>query len=251
MMKGYRVSQCLDYFVIVAFVFHDNRIKVVGVFEVAHGAERHVDVLVQVVITVVDDMFQDADDLVGDAVHTNALADRILTGKKLLLGVGSDKSHARVSEVLSFAEGSTFGKFHTAHTGIIGVDATYPIAGAACPPGHAALLEHFGREPFEQRHLVTDVVQIFDRETDFAARLGTTRLMRGATGKEEDQIGAEGAERRPQTALESRSVRQKQHHRGDAPGHAEHGEDAASLVMAQGAIGLGSKFVEDGYSCLL
>jgi len=30
------------------------------VFEIAHGAERHVDVLVQVVITVVDDMFQDA-----------------------------------------------------------------------------------------------------------------------------------------------------------------------------------------------
>ncbi len=113
------------------------------------------------------------------------------------------------------------------------------------------LLEHFGRKPLEQRHFVADVVQIFDRETDFASRLGAARLMRGAAGKHEDQVGAEGAERRPQTALEARAIGQKQHHGGDAPGHAQHGEDAASLVVAQRAIGLGSKLVDHGYSCLM
>ena len=113
------------------------------------------------------------------------------------------------------------------------------------------MLEHFGREPFEQRHFVADVVQIFDRETDFASRLGAARLLRGAAGKYEDQIGAKGAERRPQTALEARAISQKQHDGGDAPGHAQHGEDAASFVVAQGAVGLGSKLVDHGYSCLM
>ena len=117
-MESHRLPQRLDHLGVVALVFHDDRVQVVGVFEIAHGAERHVDVLVQVVVAVVDDVFQNAHDLVGDAVHADALADRILAGEKLLLGVGSDKSDAGVGEVLRFAEGTAFRKFHAPHAGI-------------------------------------------------------------------------------------------------------------------------------------
>ena len=132
--------------------------------------------LVQVVVTVVDDVFQYAHDLVGDAVHANALADRILAGKEFLLGVGPDKSDAGVGEVLGFAEGRSFREFHAPHAGIVGVHAAHPVAGAARALGHGALLEDFGRKPLQQRHFVADVVEIFDRETDFASRLGAARL---------------------------------------------------------------------------
>ena len=113
------------------------------------------------------------------------------------------------------------------------------------------LLEYFGREALEQRHFVADVIQVFDRETDFASRLGAARLLRGASGKHEDQVGPERAEGSPQAALEARAVGQQQHHGGDAPRHAQHGEDAAPLVVAQRAVGLDSQFAEHGYSCLM
>ena len=207
--------------------------------------------LVQVVVTVVDDVLQNAHNLVGDAVHPNALADRILAGKEFLLGVGSDEGDAGVGEILSFAEGRSLREFHAPHARVDGVHAAHPVAGAARAPGHCALLEDFRRQALEQRHFVADVIQIFDRETDFVSRLGAARLLRGPSGKHEDQVGSEGAEGSPQAALEARAVSQQQHHRGNPPRHAQHGEDAAPLVMAQRAVGLDSEFAEHGYSCLM
>ena len=120
--------------------------------QIAHGAEGHVDVLVQVVIAVVNHVFEYAHDLVRDSVHANALADRILAGKKFLLDVRTDKSDAGVGEVLGFAERSSFREFHAAHAGIVGINAAHAVAGAAGALGNGALLEYLRREPLEERN---------------------------------------------------------------------------------------------------
>jgi hypothetical protein len=76
-----------------------------------------------------------------------------------------------------------------------------------------------------------EVVEIVDREFNFAARFGAARLQRGASRKNEDQVRAPGAEGDPESALETRAISEQQHNRRDAPGHAQHGEDAASAVV--------------------
>src|SRR5208283_2584729 len=77
---------------------------------------------------------------------------------------------------------------------------------------------------------------------DFAAGFGASSLQRGAAGKYEYEVGAPGAEGDPECALEPCAVGEKQHNRGDAPGHAEHGKNAAAAIVAERVVGLASEF---------
>ena len=95
--------------------------------------------LIDIVVTVVDLVFQDADDLVRDAVQADAFADRLLAGKQLLLGVRSDEGDAGVGEVLGLAEEAAFSHFHAAHAGIDGVNAADAVVGAARAVGYSCI----------------------------------------------------------------------------------------------------------------
>src|SRR5207237_5617950 len=75
-------------------------------------------------------------------------------------------------------------------------------------------------------------------------------LERGAARKQENQIRSERAEGDPQAAFESGSVGEQQHNGRDAPCHAQHGQNAATLVVAQRAVSLDSQIADHGYSCL-
>ena len=50
-----------------------------GVHQIAHGAERNVNVLVQIFVAVVNNVLKYADNLVGDAVDPNAFTDGVLS----------------------------------------------------------------------------------------------------------------------------------------------------------------------------
>ncbi len=60
--------------------------------------------LIQIVVAVVDHVLQNADDLVGNAVHANTFPDGILAGEQLFLDVRADKRHTSVGKILSLAE---------------------------------------------------------------------------------------------------------------------------------------------------
>ena len=115
----------------VAFVLHDDRGQVVGVGQIAHGAEGNVDVFVDVVVAVLHLMLEHADDLVGDAVEANVFAKRVLAREKFFLRIGADHGDARVREVVGFTEESAFGNVHFAHAAVTGIDAADAVIGAA------------------------------------------------------------------------------------------------------------------------
>src|SRR5207302_411598 len=142
-VESHGVAYALDDFCVVAFVFHYDRGQVVGVGQIAHGAEGDVDVLVDVVVAILDLVFEDADNLIGDAVDADLLTDGVLAGEEFLLRVGADDRYTSVGEVVGFAEEGAFGDVHAAHGTVGGVNATYAVGGAARAVGRKALLGHF------------------------------------------------------------------------------------------------------------
>ena len=65
--------------------------------------------LVQIVVAVVDHVFQHADDLIGNTIDADALANGILAGKELLLDVGADECDTSMREVVGLAKCTTLG----------------------------------------------------------------------------------------------------------------------------------------------
>ena len=195
-------------------------------------------------------MLEHAHDLIGNAVEAEVLAERVLAGEKLLLRVGADHGDPRVREVVGLAEESAFRDVHFAHAAIRGIYAADAIVRAARAIGDHAILEGFRRNALQQRDFGANVVEIVDGEANLRSGLGASGLQLGAAGKNEDEVGAEGAEGGPQSALEAGAVGQQQHDRRDAPSHAEHGEHAAAPVVAQRVVGLGGEIDDHEISSL-
>ena len=134
--------------------------------------------------------------------------------------------------------------FHVdaAHVLIVRIDPADPVTAAPRAISDGALLESFGRDALEQRHFSLQVIEIVDGELDLAAGLGAACLQGGASGEDENQVRAPGAESDPEATLEAGTVGEQQHDGRDAPGHAKHGEDAAAAVVFERAVSLTGEF---------
>src|SRR2546427_8469957 len=110
-------------------------------------------------------------------------------------------------KIIRLAKGSSFFELHPPHFGIVGVNPTHAVIGAARSISHVALLENLRRKPLEQRNLGADVIEVFDAELNLVARFGTAGLERGAARKQENQIRSERAEGNPQTVCGLPSAR--------------------------------------------
>src|SRR5208283_2406144 len=86
-VEGHGAANGVRDFLVVAFIFHGDGIEIVSVGQIAHGAERDVDLAVHVVVAVLDGVFEHSDNFVGNAVEADFLTERILTGEKLLLDI--------------------------------------------------------------------------------------------------------------------------------------------------------------------
>ena len=170
----------------VAFVLHDDCGQVVGVGQIAHGAEGDVHVLVDVVVTVLDLVLEDADDLIRDAVDADLLSDGVLAGEKFLFRVGADYGYAGVGEVVCLAEEGAFGDVHAAHGAVGGVDSADAVGGAAGAVGGEALLGHFRGDVLQQWDFGADVIEVVYGEADLSSCFRASGLEFGASGKDED-----------------------------------------------------------------
>ena len=153
-------------------------------------------------------------------------------------------------EVVGLVEEGSFRDIHLAHASVRGINAADAIVRAARAEGDQAVLEGLRGNVLQQRHFGADVVEIIDVETDLRSCLGASSLQLGAAGKDEYEIGAEGAKCRPQSALEAGPVREQQDDRRNAPRHSEHGQHAAALVVAQRVVGLGCEIDDHGNQLL-
>src|SRR5208283_6022345 len=96
----------------------------------------------------------------------------------------------------------------------------------------------FGGNALQQRDFGADVIEVIDREADLGSSFSSSRLQFRAAGENEDQIRAEGAKGGPYSPFKASAVSEQKHDRGDAPGHAQHGEQTAPPVVAQRIVGL-------------
>ena len=135
-------------------------------------------------------------------------------------------------EIVGLAEEAAFRDIHFAHAAVRGVHAADAIVRAARAKGDHAVLKCLRRNVLQQRDFGADGVEIVDCEPNLGTRLGASSLQLSAAGKNEDQICAEGTERRPQSTLEAGAVRKQKDDRRDSPCHTEHGEHAAAPVVA-------------------
>jgi len=78
---------------------------------------------------------------------------------------------------------------------------------------------------------VIDAVHIVQSEADPCARLVASGLFAGASGKEADGVGAPLGKDGLNGMAEAGAIGQQQHHRGNTPGHANHGDGGAATVV--------------------
>src|SRR5947208_15237956 len=103
-------------------------------------------------------------------------------------------------KIIRLAKGSSFFELHPPHFGIVGVNPTHDVSGAARSIGHVALLENLRRKPLEQRNLGADVIEGFDAELNLFACFGSACLKRRASREKEIKIRSERSDCNSQSA---------------------------------------------------
>ena len=79
---------------VLAFVVHEEAGNVLGVVEIAHGAEGNDDEAIVVIIAVLDFTLIDSHDFKADAVDADVLSQRRLPGEEAASGFVADHGHA-------------------------------------------------------------------------------------------------------------------------------------------------------------
>src|SRR5208282_1915320 len=85
----------LDPFIVVGLVIEPDGVEVVGVLQITHGGEGHVDHAINIVIASLHLRAEHADDLKADAIDADILAQSVASGKKFLFRVGTDDRNPR------------------------------------------------------------------------------------------------------------------------------------------------------------
>src|SRR5258708_6909561 len=227
--------------VVLAFVVHEDARDVLGVVEIAHGAERNDDHAVVVVVAALHFVAVDSDYLEADAVDADALSKSRLTGEETATGFVADYGHAGTLKLVFFAQAATGGYLESANTLVHGKHACQKKIGVGAGVvlnGRAVLAVEDWGYSFDHGDFVADVVHVGEFESDFAAGFGPSGLEGGASREGSDYVHTPGAEDEADGALKAGAEGQQDYHGGDAPGHSEHSQSGTAAVVAHGAIGL-------------
>jgi hypothetical protein len=215
----------------VAAIAEPDAIDVHRVLQVAHGIERHVDDSVDVVVIALFHFgVEHADNGKKDAIQANGFAQRPAARKQLGLGFGGDD--ADVGALLFFGP--------TEKAALIGLQLQNFLIGGADPIDlpcigvqivlHRHFFPAYGRNMRDAGNAVRDAVQVVQGQAHLHASLVTARLFARAARKDADGVGAPLGKNGLEGAAHACAVGQQQHHRGDAPGHADHGDGRAAAV---------------------
>src|SRR5262249_53314933 len=115
---------------------------------------------------------------------------------------------------------------------------------------HRGIEAGFRGDVANQRHAVLDVLQVVQREAVLDTGLHAAGLHGASSGKDAHHLNAEVGKDVVDGAPETGAVSQQEHHRGDTPGHTQHGQGGAPAVVPQRTIGLSQQIVNHGYSFL-
>ena len=102
---------------------------------------------------------------------------------------------------------------------------------------HRGLLADFRGDVGDLRNVGGQRVHVVQGKADGGAGLGAAGLHGSGAGNHDDHLGAEVGKDIGAGLTEAVAVGEQHHYRGDAPGHAEHGQRAAAAVVTHRLIG--------------
>src|SRR6185369_16338507 len=156
-------------------------------------------------------------------------------------------------EIFLLAEKASLRHVHVSDALVTRVCSANGVVTAASPVCQQALLVDFRGNSLQEGHLCANPLEVIHRKFDLGSGFGPSDLHGSASGKDCDEISAECAECDHQPALKPRSICEEEHNGGDAPCHAEHGEQTTSTVVLECLPSLASDVVNhEGfprYSC--
>src|SRR6266853_4017850 len=111
MVIGHRSPQGLRHFrVLDAFILDHDGVNVIGIAQIADRTKWHIHLAIDVVITILNQTLENADNRVGNAAHADAFADSILSREEFLFHVRTQHRHPGVSEVILVGKKTSFGE---------------------------------------------------------------------------------------------------------------------------------------------
>ena len=153
-----------------------------------------------------------------------------------------------MGKVFLIAKKHALADSHTANARIDGVHAGHGVVLAAGAVGDERLFVDLGRHAGEQRNLVVQVVEVVASHLDRNTGLRAASLHLRPTIPDGDLVPAKALESDEEAALEPVPVGEEQNDRGNAPSHAQHGQQAAAAVVLEGRVGLAEQIAKHSYS---
>jgi len=103
---------------------------------------------------------------------------------------------------------------------------------------HGRILVATGSDVGDLRDVGGEQVEVVQCDANLCAGLLAAGLHGGTAGNDDHELGSEVGEDVGNGVAETIAVGKEHDHRGDAPGHAQHGERGAPPIVAHGVVGL-------------
>src|ERR1700674_2824475 len=229
-----RLSQFL---VLRSQVGEPDRVQVMGILQIAHGAEGDVYDAVDIVISLLHFGAQDADDFEAQAVNPDALTQRVSSGKQFFLRLRTDHRYAGALDLVFHVVEPALLQPEGADRHDVGI-----VAGdTPCEnPGvvlDACLLAGFGSDVGDLGKVGGKRLYIILSKADEVSRLLTTGLHGSTARHHDDKLSAEICKDVGAGPSKSIAISEQHDHRSDPPGHAQHGQRRAAAIVTHGGIG--------------
>ena len=159
------------------------------------------------------------------------LAQRVASGEQFFLGFRTDHRDAGALYLVFQVVEASLLQLEGAdvkHVGIIAGDREIENPGVVLDVG---LLADFGSDVGDLGKIGGKRFDVFLGKADWDSRLLAARLHGSPARNHDHQLGAEIGKDVGAGLAEAIAVGQQHDHRGDAPGHAEHGERSAAAVV--------------------
>ena len=233
MRRTERLPQVLLCQFVIAVVVEPDAVEVLRIFDVAHGAEGHVDLPVAVILlsALLHLGREHADDRKQHAIQPDRLTHGPRAGKELGLGLRTDHANMRALLILGSVKETPIVRIEFPDVLKHRPDAIHrPRVGVEIVL-HRHVFLNLRRDVFDPWNGVLQAVHIVFSEAHLHSGFVAAGLLAGPAGKDADDVGAPLGEDRLNGPAEPCAIGQQQHHRRNPPRHPDHGDGRAAAVV--------------------
>ena len=208
-----------------------------GVFQIAHGGEGYIDRAVDIVVSLLHFCAQNTDDFEAETVDPDVLAQRVASGKQLLLGFRTDHRDTRALDLILHVVKAALAQFQGTngiHSRVISAGGEDEVPVVVL---HIGLFFDIGRDVRDLGKIGGERVDVILREANLHSGFLAPGLHGSFTRNHDDELSPEIRKDVGAGLAETIAVGEQHDDRGDAPSHAQHGERGSAAIVAHGRIG--------------